>query len=351
MKFSIRTEKMHSRSFLLIFTLMKKLFFFSLFLTILPLVISWNSSKKLVSNENNVIVKGSQTIAKHHIIVVIDGPRWTETYGDTTYKYIPNLGNVLKKEGTLFTNFRNGGPTYTNSGHTAICTGVHQRISNTGAQLPKNPSIFQYLLKDKNLDKRKAWILSSKGKLEMLANTKKKDWWNEYMPSTYCGVNGSGVGYPSDIRNWETYKSIIQENQPVLTLINLLDVDVWGHQNNWERYIESHLVSDSLVMDLWNMIQTNPDLKDKTNLYITNDHGRHLDGHKDGFKSHGDGCEGCRHISLLAVGPDFNKNVEVSKPYDQVDLTASIATMLGLTMPKSKGCIIPELVYAKKKEN
>jgi len=330
---------------------MRKLFLFVFILAMLPIVISWSSVEKNNLHLNNDLPKSIHTIAKHHIIVVIDGPRWTETYGDTSYKYIPNLGKVLKQEGTLFTNFRNEGPTYTNSGHTAICTGVHQRISNTGAQLPRNPSIFQYLLKEKQLDKRKAWILSSKGKLEMLANTKNRKWWNEYMPSTYCGVNGSGVGYPSDIRNWETYKSIIQENKPVLTLINLLDVDVWGHQNNWERYIQSHLVSDSLVMDLWKMVQSHPELKDNTNLYITNDHGRHLDGRKDGFKSHGDGCEGCRHISLLAVGPDFDKNIEVNKRYDQIDLTASIAAMLGLTMPKSKGCIIPELVYAKKKEN
>jgi len=325
---------------------MKKLFFCSIFLGILPIVIGWNSNDDFYLIEDIRNISTPHTSAKHHIIVVIDGPRWSETYGDTSYQYIPNLGKNLKKEGTLFTNFRNEGATYTNSGHTALCTGVHQNISNTGAELPKNPSIFQYLLKEKKLDKRKAWILSSKGKLEMLANTKNKDWWNEYMPSTYCGTNGSGVGYPDDIRNWATYKSIIEENKPVLTLINLLDVDVWGHQNNWEKYLASHLMSDSLVMDLWKMIQSNSEMKDNTNIYITNDHGRHLDGHKDGFKSHGDGCEGCRHISLLAIGPDFKKNVEVSKRYDQVDLTASIAKMLGVTMPQSKGCVIPELVFS-----
>ncbi|TNE55259.1 MAG: sulfatase [Bacteroidetes bacterium] len=281
---------------------------------------------------------------KYHIILVLDGPRWSETFGDSSYQYIPNMGRILKKEGTLFTNFRNEGSTYTNSGHTALCTGVHQNIPNNGKKLPKNPSIFQYLIKQRKLDKRKAWILTSKGKLEMLANTKNKDWWNTYMPSTYCGHKGSGIGYPDDHVGWPIFKSIIQEHKPVLTLINLLNIDVWGHANNWEKYLTSIRDLDGMALDLWKMIQQDPEMKNQTALYITNDHGRHLDGHKDGFKSHGDGCEGCRHISLLALGPDIAKNKEVDRKYDQVDLTATIACMLGVEMSTGKGKAIPELM-------
>jgi hypothetical protein len=54
------------------------------------------------------------------IVLIIDGPRFTETFGDSTYQYIPHLGNELKREGVLLTNFRNNGPTYTISGHSAI---------------------------------------------------------------------------------------------------------------------------------------------------------------------------------------------------------------------------------------
>lgn len=282
--------------------------------------------------------------AEYHIIIVIDGPRWTETYGDSTCQYIPNIGKKLRPLGTLFTDFRNNGPTYTNSGHTAILTGVHQSVPNDGSKLPKNPSIFQYLLEQQKLDKRKAWILTSKGKLEMLANTKDKDWWNTYMPSTYCGVNGSGIGYPDDRRMMPTFEKIILEHQPKLTMINLLGIDAWGHQNNWDKYIENHLIIDSLVAHLYRTIEADPVMKGKTNYYITNDHGRHIDGHKDGFVSHGDGCEGCRHISLLAIGPDFEKGREITEMYDQIDLTATIAYLLNVKMPTSKGCVIEDLI-------
>lgn len=323
---------------------MKNALLICLVLSTIPVFWSFTPAHKVYVNHESQNIDIQTYKTKHHIILVIDGPRWTETFGDTSYQYIPNMGKILKKEGTLFTNFQNGGSTYTNSGHTALLTGVHQRISNQGTQLPKNPNIFQYLLKEKGLDKRKAWLLTSKGKLEMLANTKDKKWWNTYMPSTYCGARGHGVGYPDDIMNWEIFKGIIKENKPVLTLINLLDIDVWGHANDWDKYIASHTRLDSLAMDLWNMIQNDPEMANKTALYITNDHGRHLDGHKDGFKSHGDGCEGCRHISLLAIGPDLAKNREVATEYDQIDLTASLAFLLGIEMPTGKGCVIPELI-------
>lgn len=326
------------------FYTMKLLAYTCLILSLLPLLYS-NTADLSVANKSKFALPDLDAYkTKYHIILVLDGPRWSETYGDTSYKYIPFLGKKLKPQGTLFTDFRNGGATYTNSGHTAITTGVHQHISNRGKQLPRNPSIFQYLLKEKQLEKEKAWVLSSKGKLQILTNTTNKKWWNQYMPSSHCGIKGSGVGYPEDKVNWQKFKEIITEHKPVLTLINLLNIDVWGHQNNWDRYIASHRELDSMSYDLWTMIQNDPVMKDKTALYITNDHGRHLDGHKDGFKSHGDGCEGCRHISLLALGPDFEKNKVVSNRYDQVDLTASVAYMLGFIMPTSKGCPIPELV-------
>ena len=282
--------------------------------------------------------------AKHHIIVVLDGPRWSETWGDSLGKHIPNQMFTLRNEGTFFDNFRNTGRTLTNSGHTAILTGVHQRISNEGKQLPKYPNLFQYIRKEKALEKDKVWLLTSKGKLQMLDNTKHKDWFNTYLPSSYCGIRATGTGYPNDNIMYPEFKKILLEHKPVFSLINLIGIDAWAHQNNWDRYIQSIEELDRFVLDLWNTIQSDPEMANNTALYITNDHGRHLDGRRNGFVSHGCKCDGCTHISLLALGPDFEKGKVVSTQYDQVDLTATIAKMMGIIMPFSKGCAIPELV-------
>lgn len=314
-------------------------------LILLPLIISWVPNESEVGSSVQEIPSAYK--ANHHIILVLDGPRWSETWGDSTRHLIPNQANILKQEGTFFTNFKNNGVTLTNSGHTALCTGVYQRISNLGKQLPKNPNIFQYYLRQNRQDKRKAWVLTSKGKLEMLANTKNKKWWNTYMPSTYCGVNGSGTGYPDDRSMYPAFKQIILENKPAITIINLLDIDSWAHQGNWEKYTAAIKELDGFALDLWNTIQNDPVMKDKTAIYITNDHGRHLDGKKNGFESHGCSCDGCRHISLLAIGPDFEKNKEVHREYGLIDIPATIAHMMNIDMPTSKGKPIIELISKK----
>lgn len=277
------------------------------------------------------------------IILVIDGPRMSETFGDSTYKYIPNLANVLAPQGVLLKNFRNNGPTYTNAGHTAITTGVYQRINNSGLELPKNPSIFQYFLKEKGLSKESAWIIASKGKLNILANTKNKKWRNQYTPSSFCGVNGSGLGYTADEKNFSDALRILGQYHPKLTLINLLEVDVNGHANLWEGYLKAIQRTDQKALELWNFIESDSIFKGKTTLFITNDHGRHSKGHKDGFVSHGDNCEGCRSIYLIALGPDFKKNSILPNRYEQIDISKTIAEMLHFNEPVSEGQIMKDL--------
>lgn len=293
--------------------------------------------------KNNPSIPTTNYTTKHVVVLVIDGPRYTETYGDSTYQYIPNLGKVLSKEGVLYTNFRNNGPTYTNAGHTAITTGNYQGISNAGKELPKNPSIFNYYLKQSGCEKDQAWIVSSKGKLEILANTKNADWWNTYMPMTYCGAQGNSSGYEGDLKTYQQVKKVLNLHAPKLTLINLLEVDVNGHQNNWPGYLQGLRNTDSLAAEIWKLIQTNPTMKNKTTLLITNDHGRHLDGHKNGFVNHGDNCEGCRKISLLAIGPDFKRNLRLSTPAETIDISATIAELLQFQMKTTKGRVLQEL--------
>lgn len=271
------------------------------------------------------------------VVLVIDGPRYSETFGDSMCQYIPNMAHTLAKEGVLFTNFRNNGVTFTNAGHTAITTGVYQRISNSGTQLPDNPSFFNYFLKSTRTDKMDTWVISGKGKLQILANTTDKLWWNEYCPAAYCGPQGNGAAYAGDEQMWPFIQKLFTEQTPKLSLINLLSVDVAAHQNDWKGYLNGIRYCDEKALELWQLIQANPTMKNKTTLFITNDHGRHLNGVRSGFKSHGDNCEGCRKISLLAMGPDFKAGEVIAAPAEQLDISKTIAELLHFCMPTSKG--------------
>ena len=203
--------------------------------------------------------------------------------------------------------------------------------------------MFQYFLKEKGYDSTQAWVIASKGKLDILSNTKHCDWHNKFNPCAFCGTNGKGIGYTSDKYTWRDAQVILKKHHPKLVLINLLEVDVKGHQNNWEGYLQGIRNTDKTALELWNLIQADEIYKDKTTLFITNDHGRHLTGKKNGFVNHGCGCEGCRQIYLVALGPDFKKNTVLTNPYEQIDLSSTIAEMLHFSFPVSQGKVMTEL--------
>ena len=125
------------------------------------------------------------------IVIVMDGARYSETWGDSTHSFIPNIANNIAPKGVVNTNFRNNGFTYTSPGHLAICSGQYFNLNNGGSQLPPFPTMFQYF--NETHPTKKSWIIASKDKLEVLANTTDPNYNNLYLPNTNCGINGLGT--------------------------------------------------------------------------------------------------------------------------------------------------------------
>lgn len=280
--------------------------------------------------------------AKNVIIVVLDGPRYSETWGDPAHQYIPKTFS-LSGEGVIFSKFLNEGPTYTNSGFTAITTGNYQEIDNTGQQLPEEPSIFQYWLKKSGRESEAAWIIESKGKLTILSDCTREDWEGKYNPSANCGDDGTGNGYREDSITLSAAIDILKKYHPTLALIGFKEPDYSGHQNNWNGYLEGIRKTDEYVFSLWNFLQTDSVYRNKTAFFVTNDHGRHLDGISGGFANHGDNCEGCRHISLFVAGPDFISGKIVPALHELTDISATVAEILDFDMPSGKGKSLREI--------
>ena len=71
-------------------------------------------------------------------------------------------------------------------------------------------------------------------------------------------------------------------------------------------------------------------------MFVTNDHGRHDDAH-GGFTNHGDDCEGCEHIMLLAIGRNVTAGVENSDLHYQIDIAPTVGDLLGFSTPEAVG--------------
>lgn len=277
------------------------------------------------------------------IIIVVDGPRYQETWDLSGRPLIPNR-NLIAKNGVLFTNFKNTGYTVTNPGHCAITTGFVENIDNGGSTLPTYPSIFQYYLKEKNLPASKCQIIASKDKLWVLSNCKNATWTNKFQPEMDCGTSGPHSGYRVDATTFQNALSNLSKNHPNLALIQFKEPDNAGHSGNWNAYIQGIQSTDYYVGLIWKYLQQEKYYAGKTTLLVTNDHGRHDDNVSNGFINHGDNCYGCRHIELLAIGPDFAKGKVVSTAYNQTDLSPTIGKILGFKTPYSQGRLIEELL-------
>jgi len=283
--------------------------------------------------------------AKNIFLVVMDGPRYSESWGDPQHKYIYFMATYMAPQGVFFKNIFNQGPTFTNPGHAAMATGFYQDIDNDGKIMPDQPTYLQRWLKKTGASSDRAWLVMSKGKIAVIQNTSNPEWHNRFLPSQNCGVDGLGVksGYRSDAETFQQVLKIMNKHQPNLVMVNFREPDSAGHAGNWPAYLSGMRATDGYIYSLWNEIQKDSFYKDQTAFFVTNDHGRHLDGHEDGFISHGDDCEGCRRISLLALGPDFKKGIEIDNPAELIDIPVTIARMLGFDIPGSKGRFLSEL--------
>jgi len=68
------------------------------------------------------------------------------------------------------------------------------------------------------------------------------------------------------------------------------------------------------------------------------------DGIKTGFQDHGDGCEGCRHLWLLAIGPDIKSNTAIDTTREQPDIAPTIGHLIGFSTPLAKGKVMSEML-------
>ncbi len=283
---------------------------------------------------------------RHVVVLVVDGPRWSETWGHQELRYIPERAK-LKSQGAWYANFQNTGWTYTNCGHTAITTGFYEQIENQGNQLPAHPSWFQVWRELTGAPAEQTWIVSAKDKLHILADTVDPTWKGRAMPSHDCGNHGPGSGYRDDQPTQARVLDVLKTHHPALVLVNYRGPDSQGHAANWNGYVEAIRETDRYVVEVWQSIQADPAMRDRTNLFITNDHGRHVSGTQDDFVNHGCPCTGCRHIELLAMGPDIVPGAVIDQERNQIDLAATIAWLIGVELPGSTGQVMRELLRTK----
>lgn len=269
------------------------------------------------------------------VIFVIDGARYSETFGDTDHALIPHIWDDLRPLGAILTSFRNNGETVTVPGHAALCTGTWQSLANDGSERPDRPTLFEYYRQWYAAAASDAYVISGKPKLDVCA------WGTDPDYGPAFGATAD-VGYGSDVAVYDRLLTVLQTQQPHLVMACFPQVDWAGHSGVWNDYTGAITGADSLVWKTWEYLQSDPYYAGQTYLFVTNDHGRHTDVN-GGFTSHGDGCIGCRHLMFMALGPDIRANFASAGIFSQRDLARTVGQILDFPVNRADGTVILDI--------
>jgi hypothetical protein len=275
---------------------------------------------------------------QHVMLVVIDGARYTETLGDPLGRHVPRMAE-LARTGCAPGPILNTGDTVTIAGMSVIHTGAWDawiEDAGTGEVYQAVPTHWEYFRKQAGMDESQAfYILEDYGE-GVWKPSRDPDYGEAFWPTIVARGD-------TDQEVFENARMVLEQVQPAFAVVYLAAVDGAGHSGDWGEYTAALEAADAIVGHIWDLLQASPFYAGSTTLIVTSDHGRHDDAH-GGFDGHGDGCDGCRQVAFLAVGPQVDHACPPAyPPRTLADITPTIGRILGTSAEKSEGVVMEEI--------
>ena len=282
---------------------------------------------------------------------------------------------------------------------TSLATGVYETFNNFTGDAPANPTLFEYFRKGLRRPAEDAWVISpSRGFAHMGGSVAKG-----YGPSYAAGVilpkqllgAASGANASDDILhllrdNYEepfvapqlsrderhlqqieellklsvsdfrhhamslssadelsvfVARRVMEQLSPTLIWITLHDIDV-AHSGAYSLYIDGIQRTDRLCLDIWQTIESLPEYRSNTTMFILPDFGRDSDTNPggNGFQHHRTGDALSRTTWMMALGPGIREGAFVQRPVDSLDLVPTVGRKLGFDTSLAKGSAIAEVL-------
>jgi len=94
----------------------------------------------------------------------------------------------------------------------------------------------------------------------------------------------------------------LKTHRPKVLYIALGETDDWGHEQRYDRVVQSLHANDGYFRELWEFLQSDQQYKDKTTILVTTDHGRG-DGVED-WPHHRSNIDSSQYTWIAVIGPD-----------------------------------------------
>jgi hypothetical protein len=322
----------------------------------------------------------AQTKTENIVLVTLDGMRWQEVFGgvdsailknskytrdsagtsgkfwdeDVTErrkKLFPFLWSEVVQNGQLHGN-RNAGSKvnvanpyhFSYPGYNEILTGYPDTAVNSNDKiLNKNSNVLEFINQQKGYEGKVA-VFSTWDVFPYIINK----WRNGiYVNSDVDTLNFDNPNLqlindlqflttrPIDVRpdviTYMAAREYLKAYHPKVLYIAFDETDDMAHAGEYDQYLKSAHAEDAMLADIWKVLQSDPQYKDKTTLLVTCDHGRG-DVIKDTWRDHGRNIKESSETWCAIMGPDTQATGE-SKITEQLyhkQYAATIAALLGL---------------------
>ena len=133
---------------------------------------------------------------------------------------------------------------------------------------------------------------------------------------------------PFDPIPFHTAVEYVKAKKPRLLFIGLGETDDWAHAGAYSEYLNAAHLADTYVRELWELVQSMPEYRDKTTLIVLPDHGR---GVGEKWTDHGKDIPDSRETWMAFMGPDTAAMGERkgSLPVTESQVAATLAALLG----------------------
>jgi len=326
------------------------------------------------------------------------GARDEETFAPDGQENIPLILAELIPQATFFTQVINHGILGHYVATASLATGAYETLNNFALVPPENPTVFEYFRRDLKRPAQDAWVVAPSNGFNRLGSSDHRG----YGPSLGAEVvlpkqllaaamaGSPGLDYEHLLRdNYESpvattlhgsqdelrrtanllklslddftahakslaspdelsvfiARRLMQQLSPRLLWITLHDIDI-AHSGAYSLYLEGIRRSDRLCAELWRAIETDPEYKGRTTMFILPDFGRDSDTDPggNGFQHHRTGDALSRTTWMMVLGPGVRQNAVVDRPVDSLDLVPTLGSLMGFSPTYAQGSPLQEVL-------
>jgi len=338
--------------------------------------------------------------ARKVVLATLAGVRRQETWAATGPDNIPRLRGDLLPQALFYENCVNEGVTSHFNTISSILTGVWQHVDDWGRDLPRNPTLINYLRTQLHLDATRTFVVTSnkaltanigaggnviltkqllieaverivlgysarprldrKLLLEELTDVMQQDYerigWEVPGPSATMEprlkqtfltavadfMKGPDNAVSGDELTFMVSAEVLRRVEPALLIVNFSDVEV-AHFGVYSAHLAGIRNTDALCLRLWNLLQSLPAYAGQTTLVVMPEFGRDPDGSTtNGFFNHRTNTDENRVTWLMVLGPAASRPAYVKKPVRHIDVAPSLGAFLGVECTQAVGAMLPE---------